>query len=420
MYSDVNRAPNYRSADGLFGIDTISKGGGGINLIPGMGGMNPTGVDPNAPTGISLGGGLLDNLTSGGRGITPMPTPSPVGDIGGPVADTNIGLVPGTTIPSSFPANIAGTVGGAGESGISGLNLGQLLGFNPNDPNMISQLDNMFGKGVGAALAQFLGGGAGYNPQIATALINQMAPQEERTRNQILESFGASGGRYSSPAAIGLADYESSYSLGQQGILANLASQATDRYSNLFSGLIDTAYLTQANKLSPWNIVSGIIGLLGNTGLKLPIPGIPGMPGSTGPPGPQGPQGKPGPTGPTQTTPQTDPTGKAAHDITPITGVFYDPDTGLMTFPPGVEIPGIQGGPYGTGIQVNPPGGVQTIPSDIGPWQIPESGDIFGSGSTGYDVQEPIGSLVDNSGFIDWFGSDSGGDFGFDSYDWGS
>jgi hypothetical protein len=390
----------------------FEEGGGGSlspqimpnQLIPGMGGMNPTGSDLLNPTntggitatpsvfdssGISgVPGG--DNTLGGGSGVMSMTTPAPVGNIGGSVTDvafptpgpsktgvesiaSNVGLIPGTTTPSGFPANTAGTVGGAGQSGIGNLDLGSLLGFNANDPNMIAQLDNMFGKGVGAALAQFLGGGAGYNPAIGTALINQMAPQEERTRNQILESFGASGGRYSSPAAIGLADYESSYSLGQQGILANLANQATDRYSNLFGGLIDTAYLTQANKLSPWNIISGILGLAGSAGIKIPIPG---MPGQTGP---QGQPGKTGPAGTTQTQPQpptnvsvtTGPQPNPTQTQTSSSGNWTDPSTGNIYDLNGNLI-GTSGGYTGVGTQWGPLPGVDNTPPNL--QNIPSGG----------------------------------------------
>lgn len=407
-----------------FGTPGISyPGSSGGQLIPGMGGMNPTGVDPLNPTATSTGlassglsGAPGDATIGGGSGVMAMPTPVATTIGGGSTTDTstiassttgtdpttNAGLIPGTNISSGFTANTAGTVGGAGTSGISSLDLGSLLGFNVNDPNLKSELDNMFGSGVGDALMSFLGGGAGYSPAIATALINQMAPQEERTRNQILESFGASGGRYSSPAAIGLGDYESSYSLGQQGILANLAQSATQNYTNLFSGLVDTAYLTQANKLSPWNIISGIIGMLPSLGISIPgVGGKGGSGGAGGAGGAGGPAGAPGKTGPAGTT-TTQPQGSSTHTISP---VYTDPATGNVYDNTTGNVYDSSGNLIGTG---GVPGTVEGNLSNI-----PAAGysvdysDPFGIGQTPTTPTVPIDSstqYTSDTGTTDWFG----------------
>lgn len=248
-----------------------STGGYGNPLIPGMGGMNPTGSNPLNPTSTAT---AADNSLGGGSGVTGMATlNAPIG--GGTTTDTGASGIPSsllsnlgaTTIPtdtsaSSFPANLGATSGTTGN--IQDLNLGSALGFG-TDPNQLSQLQTYYGP-AGTALYNLLASGGGYNPQIANALINQMSPQEERARNQILESFGASGGRYSSPAAIGLGDYESSFSLGQQGILANLAQSSTQNYTNILESILPTAHAEQSNKLSASDILSNLLKALAGSG----------------------------------------------------------------------------------------------------------------------------------------------------------
>jgi hypothetical protein len=248
-------------------------GGGGGNpigntssLIPGVGGLNPTGdnttiqqFDPNLKTpNITTGTGL------GGDIFTGTPNVFGAGSIP-PAINTNVGAttipIPPTTttatMPGGFPANVGSTIPG---TGIQNLDIGSLLGVTGG-----SDFTNIFGGQVGSTLQNFLQTG-GYSPQIAQALINQMSPLEERTRNQILESFGAAGGRYGSPAQIGLADYESSFSLGQQGILANLANNAINRSFGLFGETLPFAAAEQANKLSPFDILSNLLKAL--SGLK--------------------------------------------------------------------------------------------------------------------------------------------------------
>ena len=224
---------------------------GGV-LVPGANIGNPTGLDAN---GIGSGTGVTQPA---------LPTATS--------ADST--AMGSTTVPGlSFPAN-----GGATATNLQNLNVAQNLGFPSSDSSLQGELNGLFGNGVGSTFYNFLNSGAGYNPEVAGALVNQMAPYEERARNAILESFGGSGNRYSSPAAIGLADFESSFALGQQGILADQYNRAVNNYQNLFSGILDTAHLEQANKTNTADILSGIAGFLSESGilgtLLSKIPGL--------------------------------------------------------------------------------------------------------------------------------------------------
>jgi hypothetical protein len=110
-------------------------------------------------------------------------------------------------------------------------------------------------SGVASLLARFLGSGAGYNPQVAQALIAQMGPSIERGQEDVMEQFSAMGNRFGSPAGIGLADYNSQVQLNIGETLANLYEQSIQNYMNTLLG-------SSQNRKEQKG--SGIFGVLGS------------------------------------------------------------------------------------------------------------------------------------------------------------
>lgn len=160
---------------------------------------------PNAPP-ITFRGGSQDNTMGSGR--------SPgMGTIQGPITPGNY--------PGLFPAN---TPPGTGTD----FNIGPIGGFSPqqsglgNIPGMSPQMSQL--------LYQFLSSGAGFNPQVAQAMIAALQPQIARGEANINEQFASQGLATGSPAAIGLADYMSQVNLNEGQIFAQMYEQSVQNY----------------------------------------------------------------------------------------------------------------------------------------------------------------------------------------------
>jgi hypothetical protein len=154
----------------------------------------------------------------------------------------------GTSMPPmtspSFPAN---TGGGSTGTGLGGSSVYNLLGGGPNSgvpgdtgqslQGVIKGLEKTgIPGGIASLLAGFLQSGAGFNPQVAQALIAAMGPQIERGTENIVEQFSALGNRFGSPAAVGLGDYMSQVNLNMDQIYANLYEQSVSNYLNILMG----------------------------------------------------------------------------------------------------------------------------------------------------------------------------------------
>lgn len=176
----------------------------------GIPGSNPAGVQNTIPAPTGGTSGAIGNATNPLSSATAMPT----GTSGIPTTSALAGLSP---TPSGSP-----TVVGPGQSGsIGGLSTQDLLeafrkaGYSSGDATLI---------------AQFLEGGAGYSPQVAQAMIAALGPQIEQGQANILEQFGSQGLRMSSPAAYGMASFNSQVVLDEGQILSQLYEQSVQNY----------------------------------------------------------------------------------------------------------------------------------------------------------------------------------------------
>ncbi len=175
--------------------------------------------------------GVPDVTGSGGTTI-------PGANVSGNQAPLPTGSQPNPLLPTfpsgqnlaAFPANL----GAPGQSVPSPILPG--LATPPGTDLAGGLRGAMYPAGVAQALASFLQSGAGYNPQVAQALIAQMQPDINRGAAQLQEQFGASGLSQSSPYAIGLADYLSRVQLNEGQIMAQLYENAVTTYADILSG----------------------------------------------------------------------------------------------------------------------------------------------------------------------------------------
>lgn len=85
-------------------------------------------------------------------------------------------------------------------------------------------------------LYNFMSSGAGFNSDVANALIQALNPQVQRGEADLLESFSSRGLRDGSPAAIGMGDYLSQVNLNEGQIMAGLYEQAVQNYMSVLLG----------------------------------------------------------------------------------------------------------------------------------------------------------------------------------------
>jgi len=183
------------------------------------------------------------NITGSSVAVPPLPMSLGAQSIGG---NTNPFLpVPasGQTVPpvtstggGAFPANTP-SGGATSPTGLGGTNPYNLFGGDRSQNDLKNAFRQTGTPGAFAdLLAEFLRSGAGFNPQVAQALINAMQPQIERGTENIAEQFSALGGRFSSPAAVGLGDFESQVNLNMDQIFAQLYEQSINDYLTILTG----------------------------------------------------------------------------------------------------------------------------------------------------------------------------------------
>lgn len=198
---------------------------------------------------------------------TPMAMPTalkPMGATPGALPTTP----PGT--PGAFPAN--GTTGATGT--VTNPSLDTLSSGSGANPDMLKQLQNDYGAGVGQEIYNMLSQGL-FNPQVAQALIAAMQPQINRGLSATEGAFGAEGARFSSSAQIGVGDYESQAVLGENQVLANMYQTDQAEQLQLLEGILPTVNKEQDDSEHS-GILSDILGgaeILGGAALEF-IPGI--------------------------------------------------------------------------------------------------------------------------------------------------
>jgi hypothetical protein len=152
-----------------------------------------------------------------------------------PTVPSGTGSFPMTASSGALPST---TSTGSG-TGLGGANsYSGLWGSTQSLAGLIKGLEKSgLTGGVASVLAQFLQSGAGFNPQVAQALINAMGPQVERGQESIIEQFSAMGTRFGSPAATGLADYQAEVNLNMDQIFSQLYEQSVQNYLEVLMGV---------------------------------------------------------------------------------------------------------------------------------------------------------------------------------------
>lgn len=160
------------------------------------------------------------------------------------IGGTSNPLVPGyptgnsAASASAFPAYSGGGDPNALLSALSGLNIGD-SSAGPFPYTQASQGFHNAGypNAIAGLLSAFLGGGAGFSPQVAASMIAALQPSIAQGQANIMEQFGSQGLSSGSPAAIGLAGFDSQATLDEGQILSNLYEQSVQNYMNvLLSG----------------------------------------------------------------------------------------------------------------------------------------------------------------------------------------
>lgn len=230
---------------------------GGFNTTgqPSQSGFNSFfGTGTNTPNNSSTLFGLPQNTfpafgtsnVSGGIPFSGSPNTSPG-------ANNQFGFNPNTGLP---------TIGGPG------------IGVQPGSQGPFPQIDTdqlkkMFGNGIGGALTQFLNSGAGFNPQVIQALINQALPLEAKGSSRLMQQFGSTGNAYSSTAAIGLGDFEAQFDANLTAQIAQVYEQSVQNYINILENMLPGAQKGQAEKLTPTSLISAGVSALGAFGTSL-------------------------------------------------------------------------------------------------------------------------------------------------------
>ena len=219
------------------------------------------------PSGNNMSQGQGAAMSSG---ITPGALPSPNGMTPGAVTGTGGG---GGT---AFPAN--GTASTTATPGLASLNSGFGSSMSPTQlSSFIKGLDATYGVGQGTLIANMLTQGL-FNPQVAQALINAMQPNIERGLVSTEGAFAGEGARFSSSAQIGVGDYESQATLGENQVLANLFTQDQQMQLNLLEQTNPAVQQTIANENSGgWlNDLLGGLEIAGGAAMAVASGGIGG------------------------------------------------------------------------------------------------------------------------------------------------
>lgn len=189
------------------------------------------------PTAYSPFGmtGMPGSNTGGTNLAVPTPASNATPAIGGssnpflPVAPTGSATAPITSSINQAPSsNVANTNVFALMNPGPGNQVGSWV---PNQDDFIKAMKKSgYSAGDAALLYNFISNGAGYNPEVAKAMIAAQQPGIVAGRNDILEQFSARGLRNGSPAALGLADYMYGVQLNQGKIFADLYQQSVQNY----------------------------------------------------------------------------------------------------------------------------------------------------------------------------------------------
>lgn len=229
---------------------------GSFNSIPSAGTHMPlqSGMFGDAGFNITDFGGIWNGQTQSSIAAGTQGQPS--GGFNTPYSTSG---VPGSTMSSPFgdfsslftangtqSLNPSSLFGGSSSLGVPGSG-----GGFPGLPQVNGHdLDKIYGKGVGQAIAQFLNSGAGFNQNVVRAEQNAAMPIEARGRENIMNAMGGHGLGTSSSAAIGLGDFETQFSSQLENLFAQQYEQSVSNYLNVLMGVKGDA---RANKAESGN-----------------------------------------------------------------------------------------------------------------------------------------------------------------------
>lgn len=232
------------------------------SLFMGVPGGNPSGMSAGvSPSGTApyIGG----NTATLGGSQNPLLAPYPAGS---------------SAVSSTFPAySAAGTgtstieqlLSGMDPTGGTPLAPGQGLpssGFGSQQWfNNLTQAFHKMGisSGLAGLLAAFISQGAGFNPTAINSMIAALGPQIASGQANIEEQYGSMGLGMSSPAALGLAGFESQVTLDEGQIISQMYEQSVQNYMNILMGL---AGKQEVNTLAG---VGSLVGGAGSTASSL-------------------------------------------------------------------------------------------------------------------------------------------------------
>jgi hypothetical protein len=209
--------------------------------------------------------GLNPGANTSGSTLGPVGSSIAAPSIGGTSSPFTPAPVTGTNMPAySSPYSPTGAT-----AGLLGTGLGATSAAGPVDPAAWQkdvaksfQKSGTMPGGLGTAAAEFLSSGAGFNPQVAQALIAAMQPQIAKGQANLMEQFGSKGLGASSPAALGLGDYLAQTNLDVGTLLSGLYEQSVQNYMQVLNmGHVNVSQQSQQG--------GGILGALGQM-----LPGI--------------------------------------------------------------------------------------------------------------------------------------------------
>jgi hypothetical protein len=207
---------------------------GALAYDPGqLAGLNP-GANNSGMPGSTLGPMSTTGVLGGSAG-NPMIPSMPNGQ----GVNTAAPMPAGSTDPYAT-SGATSALAGLGAPGGGNPNTGSnQFGYTGTDLAKSIQASGVKG-GAGTALAQFLNTGAGFNPQVAQALIAAMQPQFAKGQANLMEQFGASGQAAGSSAALAMGDYMAQENLDVGQLLSGMYEQSVSNYMNVLTGMKNT------------------------------------------------------------------------------------------------------------------------------------------------------------------------------------
>lgn len=182
---------------------------------------------------------------------TPTTSGTPTVGIPTPITQFGYNTTPGTATGAT-PIAATGTT-----APIPGSAIAASLPTNVVTPELTQALDKTYGAGFGNALTQLLSQGAGYNQGVVNSFLTDIQPYFNDNLNQIMESFGASGQRFSSTAALAAGKFGADFTSHQQALMGQMYQWAYENYLGTL-----TKFANKNTSSNAFGDISNILGLV--------------------------------------------------------------------------------------------------------------------------------------------------------------